>query len=391
MNKEIIRLLKSSNPQDRIRGIRELEQSGHPDTIKILGSLYKKETDPNVKKLAAQTARKIKEAQANDPGFFDAAPTGSGYDPEQAKVYLERAMDCVIDLQAEEARQWGQKAFAADPDLANDEYAQGVAAEITGVDKSIAVETLMGNHNVGMSNKPKRGEKAKIGADERVSWGKALAGIGVYAVLVAIVSALPFFVFAGAMGSIIAAFDPSASSEAAVASGAMMFVAIGTAIASLIGVFIGIFIQYGMVHFSATTFLGGRGYFTNLLWNLRIPLIAQFILQVLIIGFMFTTLISAFATIDPAALEAASNTGDLSYIPGFEENASLINTLNLVNSLVSLGFAIWISIVIGNTYDFGGVKGCLSIIIANIVMFVAICGCYFVIIMTVLNAVPQSY
>ncbi len=377
MDKEIIQLLKSSNPDDRIEGIKRLEASGHPDTVKILGALYKKETDPDVKARAAQVARKIKEGGSSAPA--GAAKRSSGRrDPAAAKAHLEKAMDAMIAFQNDEAWVHAKKAFLADPELEEDDYAMGLASEITGADRTTAVETLLGGGGLAVEEKPKRGGKAKSSdAADRVGWGKALAGIGVYSLIVALAIAIPIALLGTAFTSIVAALaaDPSIATAT---GGTFAILAAIMAVFILIGTFISVFIQYGMIHFSATTILGGDGYFTNLLWNMRIPLISQFIVQVLVLGIMVFLVFSTFANIDPVAVEAALQTGDASYIPGFENDLGTIQAMNGLNGLIGLGFTIWISMVIGKTYDFGGIKGCLSIIISSIMMFVIACSCSFV-------------
>jgi hypothetical protein len=251
----------------------------------------------------------------------------------------------------------------------------------------MAVQTLMGGGAAMLSEKPKRSEKNKISDGERVSWGKAMSGVAIYAVLVAAFITIPLFLLGTVITTIASAYDPSIGGNSA---GTMTIVAGIVGVSTLVGVFIGIFIQYGLIHFSATTFLSGEGYFTNLLWNMRIPLIAQFLVQVAIYGIMMFMLFSSFSNIDTAAIEAVQATGDISYIPGMDEQLGLINMLNGINTLVALGFTIWISMVIGKTYNFGGVKGCLSIIISNIVLVVAICGCYFAFFMIFANTINQA-
>lgn len=298
MDREIIRLLKSSDPDDRMEGIESLVDSGHPDTLKILASLHKKETDPEVKQLAAQMARQVKDNELLDDGFI-------------------------------------------------------------------------------ADEKPKHSEKAKTSSGaERVGWGKALAGIGVYALLNPLAIAIPVAIFGAAVMTVLLVIfddDPSLANI----SGGMFATFVGIiAVVIIIFTFIGIFINYGLIHFSATTFLGGKGYFTNLLWNMHIPLIALSVVQVVIGGLMIFFAFSSLANFDATAFEAAMKTGDASYI---DDNANIIQALNALNGLVSLGFLIWASIVIGKTYEFSGIKGCLSIMISGIIMFVTICGCYFAI------------
>ncbi len=385
MDKEIIRLLKSSDPRDRIDGITDLVASGHPDALKIIGALYKKETDDSVKQAAKRAAQEIKQGATS--GVAAPAITASAIkrNPEQAHKYLESAMGALIDLRNDEAWEMAAKAFRADPELAYDDYATGLASEITGLEREAAVEELLRSAVSPTSEKAKNSEKAKTSDVDRVSWGKALTGVGIYAVLVALISAIPFFVFSSLIGTIVEAFsalDPTvaaASGDVAIASGALAGIGVGVGIGSLFAVFIGIMIQYGLVHFSATTFLGGKGYYTNLLYNMRIPLIAQLIVQVVIVVIIFGVLFSALVNIDPTAVEAAAQTGNINYIPGVEQNLNLINGLNGLNGLIGLGFLVWTCSIVGKTYDFGGVKGCLSIFIANIIVFAGVCGCYFAI------------
>lgn len=385
MDKEIIQLLKSSDPRDRIAGIQDLVDSGHPDALKIIGALYKKETDARVKQVAKQAGRDLQQAQAPASSAVSSGGAKVKRDPDAAQKYLESAMGALIDLRNDEAWELAAKAFQADPELANDDYATGLASEITGLERELAVEELMRSAVSPTSEKAKNSDKAKNEDVERVGWGKALIGVGIYSVLVALIASIPFFVFSSLIGTIVeaaTALDPTANvnaSEVALASGALSGIGVGIGFGALFATFIGIMIQYGLVHFSATTFLGGVGYYTNLLYNMRVPLIAQLIVQTVIVAIIFGTLFSSLSTIDPVALEAASQTGDMTMIPGVEQNLNLINALNGLNALIGLGFLVWTCSIIGKTYQFSGVKGCVSIFISNIILFVGFCGCYFAI------------
>ncbi|MGJ3237945.1 MAG: HEAT repeat domain-containing protein [Anaerolineae bacterium] len=390
MLKEIIRMLKSTDPNDRMDGVRRLGASGHPDALKILGSFYKQENDAEVKRLTAQVAKQLKSQQAStgDSVFEMRDERASAADVAAAKAELDRAMDAMLTFDNDKAWEHAQRAFQLNPDLVNDDFAVNLAADITGKDNASAVEALMGaSGSVGMTDKPKRSGKQKnTPGSERVGWGKALLGVGLYGVLVALVSMTPFFLFASVMGALMSAIDPTLAPEMATAGGALIGIGIVAGGMILIGTIIGLFIQYGLVHFSATTFLGGNGYFTNLLYNMRIPLIAQLVVQSALVIFMMFTLFSSLGNIDPVEFEAAINTGDLTYVPGFEENINLINILNGINGLIGLGFLIWISMVIGKTYDFGGVKGCLSLVLSSVILAVGVCGCYFAAFMVLFSS-----
>lgn len=384
MRKEIIALLKSSDPKDRAKGIKQLAVSNDPDAMKILGAVYKKETHPGVKKLATQVAQDIKSREGNP------VASNTKRDPKQAKIYLERSMDALINLKNDDAWKWAQEAFLANPDYAEDDYAVGLASEITGVDKSIAVETLMRNSTSPTLEKAKRSTR-KNSDVEHVSWGKALTGVGIYSVLVGITFYLPFLLL-GRFITFFTDFGTTASELAEIGitpdqlSGSLGMIGIITAISAVIATAIGVLIQYGMVHVSATMILGGNGYLTNLLYNLRIPLITQFLVQVAIFGIMIFLIVSSFPS-NPQVWESAQITGDYSAFEDNGETTAILNAMNGLNSLVSLGFTVWICMVIGKTYDFSGIKGCLSIIISSILMAVVMCGCYFTIITSVISTV----
>lgn len=395
MRKEIIALLKSSDPKDRAKGIKQLAVSDDPDALKILSAVYKKETHDGVKKLAAQVARELKDRDAIVEESFDPAPaipSATKRDPELAKMYLERAMSAVIDLKNDEAWEMAQRAFMANPDYAEDDYAVGLAAEITGAERSQAVETLMSATTNATAEKPKRG-MSKNDAGDRVSWGKALLWVGVYSVLVGIASYLPFAFIGDLLQFLIEYGDTTGEFAELGISPAQLSTSLGImgiviGIGAMVMTFIGVLIQYGFVHVSATMILGGKGYFSNLLYNLRFPLIALFILQIVVSGIMVYFIFSALPS-DPAVWEAAEISGDYSAFEDMENNLGIFNILSGINGLISLGFTVWISMIIGKTYDFGGVKGCMSIIISSIIMGVVLCGCYFTILSSVVAGFSQ--
>lgn len=395
MRKEIIALLKSSDPKDRANGIKQLVASGDPDALKILSAVYKKETHEGVKKLAAQAARQLKEETIED-SFEDqpapVMPSSAKRDPEQAKMYLERAMTAVIDLKNDEAWEMAQKAFMANPDYAEDDYAVGLAAEITGAERSQAVATLMRASTKATAEKPKRG-MSKNDAEDRVPWSKSLLWVGLYSVLVGIATYLPFAFIGDMMPFLIEFADLSAEfAEAGISpsefSTGIGVMGIGIGIATVFMTFIGVLIQYGFIHICATMILGGKGYFSNLLYNLRFPLIAILIIQVVIFSIMIYSLFTSLPS-DPAVWEAAEISGDYSAFDGVGGSIALMYMLYGMNLLISLGFVIWISINIGKTYDFGGVKGCLSIIISSIIMVVVIFICNFTMLSTVFAGASQ--
>lgn len=385
MRKEIIALLKSSDPKERAKGIRQLAESNDPDSLKILGALYKKETHEGVKKLAAQVAHELKSKPVADEFEQDLMQSNSApRDPKQAKIYLEQAMDAIINLENDEAWKSAQKAFMANPDYADDDYAVGLAAEITGADRSIAVETLMRSQTNAAPEKAKRTLR-KNNDSERVSWGKALVGVGIYSFLAGIIAYLPF-IFMGDLIFFLVDLGTATGDFTGIPSGSVSLFANGLGIygifvglSTVVTTAIGLLITYSLVHFSATSILSGKGYFTNLLYNLRTPLIVMLIVSTLISGLMLYVYFSELPS-DPAIWQYALETGDNSVFEDFEAILPWVLALNCLNLVISLGFTVWISMIIGKTYDFGGVKGCLSIIISSIIMGIVFCGCYFTIL-----------
>ncbi|MEM9955766.1 MAG: hypothetical protein AAF846_29475 [Chloroflexota bacterium] len=375
MDKDLIALLKSNHPSDRMRGIDRLVSENHPDARRILGALYKKETDESVKEYIQAAARRLKQAEAQSA---PASSSKTKRDPAQAQKYLEGAMTALIDLRNDEAWTLAAQAFRADPSLAEDDYATGLAGEITGLERQEAVEALLSTvpETTG-GGKAKNQEKAKVSDVEKVGWGRALGGIALYSLLIAIVVAIPFFLFTTVVGTFAAAWDPSVGINDV--SRDLGFLGVAIAVMLFFSTFIYTLIYYAMVHFAATSALGGVGYYTNLLKTISIPLIVQFVLQIIIYVVMFALVGSSFANIDPVALEAAMRTGDTTFVPEINQNLGLITSMNGLISLVGLGILWWMTKRIGDNYEFGWFKGCFAQIIPFIAVVVLICVCGFVI------------
>lgn len=393
MDANIRALLTSSDPTDRKRGIQQLVQSGDPDTLNILHRLYKNDTDPGVRRLAAHYGKQLQEGSGDKSKPAKKAPR----DPQGAQVALRKAMDNMLNLDYAAAKREAQRAFMLDPSLQHDEEAVNLAADITGAPAALAVERLMADAP-GMGSAYAGGMALGEAPQGRVSWGKALLDVGIYAFL----STLPFLImsllFATVANAVLQDLDAP-------------FNAFGFSISLSLAVFIftalGLMIWMAIVHFCASSILKGRGYYTNLLHNTRNPLIVYLIVSTVIgVGGFFLLLgsgVSAFSdvfvefaeNVDPDTISYWLETGDSTALDRelaaldisnsdledveqrMEQFQGINSLIQGINGLVWLGFMLWLSVSIGKTYAFGGGKGCASIILSYILPMVVMCGCAF--------------
>ena len=289
-------------------------------------------------------------------------PAPAARDPEQAKVYLERAMDHVIDLKNDEAWEWAQKAFRADPDLANDGYARGVAAEITGTDESVAVQALMSNRAIGMTDKPKRGDK-RSDADV-IPWSKALVGVGIYSLLMGVFAFIPMLIFGQFIAMVISMDEPSLGT---VSTGAVGIIAAIVALVVIIWSLISFFMQTGVMHIIASMGLGGDGNYTNLIYHLRMPFILQTIVGIILVSIATFAVFSDLPT-DPAVWEYMVETENYEAFESTLENIMLAYGLMLLYAVSAIGFTIWMSFKVTKVYDIGWGKGCATLLLTGIAM-----------------------
>lgn len=397
MDANIRSLLTSSDPNDRLRGMEMLVNSGDPDTLKILHRLYKTDTDPNVRAQAAEFGK-----QLQDGGNISEKPKKKApRDPVGAQQALRAAESDLFNLDYESAKKNAQQAFLLDPSLQHDDRAVGIAADITGTPSSVAVDTLMQDAPRPTGTMAYAGTGMPGDApQEQVGCAKALFDVSIYAGLQAALFLVGALIVSNIINALLDALDIPLN-------------VIPFAIASTISVFIfqalALIIWMAIVHFCATAILRGSGFYTNLLHNVRNPLIAYFVVSTLIgtvsffafIGFSglaMGDLADAVSQVDIERFVEAAEAGDErameAELAGVEavllENAddiealearltqgqALASMINLVNFVIGLGFLVWLSLKIGKTYDFGGGRGCIAIILSYIVPMV-VCGCAF--------------
>ncbi|MEL7436443.1 MAG: hypothetical protein AAFN11_21060 [Chloroflexota bacterium] len=310
MDANIRSLLTSADPADRIRGMEMLVQSGDPDTLKILHRLYKSDADPNVKAQAAAFGKQLQNGGGSSSS--EKPKKKAPRDPAGAQQALKAAENDLFNLDYESAKKNAQRAFMLDPSLQHDEYAVNLAADITGTMKAVAVDTLMQDAPRPTGSMAYAGTNMPGTAQEQVGCMKALFDVSIYAGLQAILFLIGALAVSAFTNAILDALDVPLNT-------------IPFAIAGTVAVFIfqalALMIWMAIVHFCATTILSGKGFYTNLLHNVRNPMIAYFIVSTVIsfitffalIGFSFgaiTDVANAFGEVDMDRLAVAIENGD---------------------------------------------------------------------------------
>lgn len=375
MDKEIIALLKSSDVRKRKRGMEQLMISNDPDTMKILAALYKKDPDSEIRQLAKQYAKDLQSRNTSSTNTSDVPKRKSKANPKRGKAFLESAMNSLIKGDDYAARDYARQAFMADPALEDDDYALGLASELTGVDNTQAVAALM---QMADEEKPKRKRKRDDGEDlEKASWGAALLRVGIYGFISGAIVAGLMIAFTPALIAVMTAMDSTgelaaAGIDIAALSTGITAAAIIYGLLIMISAMIGYMFQMAVIHLSSTMILGGDGYYTNLLKNTFAPLMFNLVVSIVTVAVMFFFISSGLPS--ELVVDQAELTGDYSALEPVFGQLGLIGVLNAV---IGLGVLFWISNRIGFTYDFGTGKGCLSIIVSTILMGVVSFGCSF--------------
>ncbi|MEL7433339.1 MAG: hypothetical protein AAFN11_05275 [Chloroflexota bacterium] len=399
MDANIRNLLTSSEAADRLRGMEMLVKSEHPDTLKILHKLYKSDSDQSVRAQAAQLGKQLQSGSSTKPK--KKAPR----DPAGAQQALQAAEDDLFSLDYENAKKHAQRAFMLDPSLQHDEHAKTIAADITGTSPDVAVNALMQNADRPISSAVYAGlDSTPSRRQGEVGWGKAFLDISIYSGLYALIFLIAALGVAVAINGIFDALD--------VPFNAVPF-AIGNTIVVFFAIAIYVMIWLGIVHFCATSLLKGKGYYTNLIHNVRNPLIVSLVVPAILgiiwvvsslslIGVGVDTataflneidyeyLVDVAESNDETALEIAienelerasrvvqPSASEIDRLErGIEQAAGLGQILNIIQLVIAMGYLVWMSINIGKTYDFGAGSGCMSIIL-SVFAYVFVCGCGF--------------
>jgi hypothetical protein len=400
MNSEIQSLLKSPLPADRKRGLQMLAKSDDPQDLKVLSALHKRETDPELKQLIVQVGKTVKQrvdaasaspapvskAASSVPRPLSKAAVSTGGGTNQAAAFMQQAQEALIELDFDNAKALARKAFTLNPDLQHDEDARNLAGDIFATSADEAVAQLLGKSSnsagsadvldwvdgVSSVDRGKSKRKSK-GEQTDVTWGTALLDVGMYglfsgAALFLIMLGL-IFVFGSTLEALITSESANTYDSVQMAQFAEIISSMGLVFALIYGVIAAFatmasyMIWFGIIHFAATTFLGGDGSYRGVLHRAFMPMIVW-----LIVSYVLGAVGGYFA------FQSLGNMASIEQMNNFNSTNSLASTLNFI---VAIGFSLWLSAAIGDNYRFGMGKGCLSIFVSYIVIFALACGCAF--------------
>ncbi|MAU10110.1 MAG: hypothetical protein CL607_09835 [Anaerolineaceae bacterium] len=412
MYDDILELLHSSDPKDRIRAIKEIARTEDPSLLTQLALIHKNDHDPEVREMALKAGRYIRSKQQKvAPFVIDDATVGDarlGADgPEyemtdaaasigdltrkkkknkrmepvsaaaekRAKGLVDRAMNFSMSGKNDMAAAELRKALHINPNLANDEYTTTLAAEVMGLPKDEAIDELMYS-------------AANDVADDGITWETALADLATYGLVIAIIVFVGGLLISRLFGDMLINMmniymqDSSSYYDMqTVEDMKLLFNQVSNpSIPGLLlsglstGVFsiIGILFWYGVVHFVSTNFMSGMGSFRKLIHKMTPFLSIINFVQALVLGVMFFFLMRGMSDL--------VSTVDGSFDQQIAVERSLedaLNVMQLISWIFSIVVLIFYSKILGETYEFGAGKGCVSLFISSIMMVVVACGCAF--------------
>lgn len=215
-----VALIKSTNPRDRVEGIKLLAQMHDDDkALKILMHLYKTDENPTVRdaahKAASHIARLRKAQAAPSPAKpqtrvasapvdeqdypEEAAPVEvSEKDRKRAKGYIDEALDYQMSNDREKMVKALSKALKADPSLKKDSFFGSLAVSATGMGtlEAIAVLENEDKRKELIDAAKRHNQQEEIGkhldAAKKYSWGNITIDMILFAVIV-FAGALLFF------------------------------------------------------------------------------------------------------------------------------------------------------------------------------------------------------
>lgn len=158
MDPRILEALRSDDPEERKKGVRALGQNFSNESLRYLATIYKRDPDYGVRRLAIHAGRHVKKMRAAGDWMADnddkdvrfmtseqpAISTDSLSDSErQAKGLMDRALDESIKQDFEKAEVLVRQAFKQHPDLKNDPYYVGIASDVLGMPAEEAIASLL--------------------------------------------------------------------------------------------------------------------------------------------------------------------------------------------------------------------------------------------------------
>ncbi|RMG90240.1 MAG: HEAT repeat domain-containing protein, partial [Chloroflexi bacterium] len=187
VDRRLIQQLDNPDPEVRKKVIKALAKSQDPSAIKYLATLYKTDSDPEVRELALKAGKYIRKVAGDDIGsdsgrsmsftspLDTAEDEDSVYpqddasapprpedievpeaDAQRARSYLEQALDLQVRGEDERAVQFIARAFRLNPKFQFDGYALGVAATVMNRGRDEVLTFLKPEIEAGLKNLTKK-------------------------------------------------------------------------------------------------------------------------------------------------------------------------------------------------------------------------------------------
>ena len=432
MDKRILNLLESADAAQREKGIKALAALGTPEALEQLAITYQAEPDPRLKKLAVKAGQYIKKKQREeyygdlddieeDDYIIEEAPERDTQTRKQVVVEVsretnmasQRAMNKAIELleggrkkkTMREARMHVERAFEMNPNLQNDAFYLGIAADVLEVEAHEVAPLLLGSNSdldeaVLDSSKTrvkvKRSKpKAGHGHDEQATWTTAIIDLFIYwavtsAAFVAITVILFSSIgdlFSDIYAQMVAAGEITVDSESGNFITEVLYLAltpdnIGEEVLYTFSAVatnaLWTLLYLWMINIIAGAWVGGDGTLRELIHKAYIFMIGMDIAMYVWVAVLFYIMFAALGDANKAMV----------LYPGTPPNIILGNFQAAIDDVAPTlalafmaGLMIYIvgwSAIIGKAYRFGGGKGCQTIFLFVCVLI--FCNCFFTII-----------
>lgn len=156
MDPRILEALKSRDPEERKKAVRALGQTFTSESLRYLATIYKRDPDYGVRRLAIHAGRHVKKMRAagdwvsddsDDVRFMTseqpAVPnTSKSVAEEQSKGLMDKALDESIKGNFDQAETFVRQAFSINPGLAESSYYVGIASDVLNMDGEAAIAEL---------------------------------------------------------------------------------------------------------------------------------------------------------------------------------------------------------------------------------------------------------
>lgn len=201
IDKKTTQLLNSPKAEDRKQAVKALAQSNQAEALKYLATIYKTDSDPEIRDLALKAGRYLKKKLDSDGGTSAPAPIEkarseapaeqvparvSQLDQERANGLLQFALEQHMRGADSKAAKSLEEAFSLNPHLLHDQYAVGLASTVTGLPGEEAVARL--SHAAARGHK--RISSMQAAAQQSTPAHRALALVMVLSALIMLIAYL---------------------------------------------------------------------------------------------------------------------------------------------------------------------------------------------------------